>query len=619
MAPSLLLLLLLLAVANALPQCSQVVTCGEHVVQYPFLLNSPESDCSYPGLDLVCESNTELILPINSHRYRVLSIDYQTHTVVVSDAEVDGHAGCPRFHANLTIDATSSWLELTGSDSFITFVYNCREKENVSISLSSFAAELSGCQGYYGNRSYALVDNMELDSYEYGLDCEEAVVVPVLDTRKQAVEDAIGTPQRSVNGSIVDDVVRAGFELIYNANSYECGRCESSGGWCSSWRHNNMHGGMSFTCFCDNGPIEDDRCGRDARRTRMYIIESTSCFLSLCLLILALFLNFKYGFLPCKPKVKPRIESFLQKNGNQHTKRYTYADVKRMTKSFAVKLGQGGFGAVYKGSLSNGCQVAVKMLKDTKGDGEEFMNEVASISRTSHVNVVTLFGFCLEGSKRALIYEYMPNGSLERYGFSNNKDNENTLSWDKLFDIAVGIARGLEYLHRGCNTRIVHFDIKPHNILLDQDFCPKISDFGLAKLCLNKESAISICGARGTIGYIAPEVFSKQFGTVSSKSDVYSYGMMVLEMVGARDKNINVDSEASSQYFPQWIYEHLDEYCISASEINNETTELVRKMIVVGLWCIQVISTDRPTMTRVVEMLEGTTCNLELPPKVLLS
>jgi serine/threonine protein kinase len=142
------------------------------------------------------------------------------------------------------------------------------------------------------------------------------------------------------------------------------------------------------------------------------------------------------------------------------------------------------------------------MLKDTRDDGEEFMNEVASISRTSHVNVVTLLGFCLEGSKRALIYEYMPNGSLERYAFSNNINSENTLSWEKLFDIAIGIARGLEYLHRGCNTRIVHLDIKQDAI---PDFCPKVYDSRLAKLCLNKESAISIGGARGTIGYIAPE------------------------------------------------------------------------------------------------------------------
>jgi serine/threonine protein kinase len=313
-----------------------------------------------------------------------------------------------------------------------------------------------------------------------------------------------------------------------------------------------------------------------------------------------------------------RIESFLHKNGTPYPKRFKYAEVKRITKSFTTKLGQGGFGAVYRGNLSDGRQVAVKMLQASKGDGEEFINEVASIGRTSHINIVSLLGFCIEGSKRALIYEYMPNGSLERYVFNSSSKDAISISWDKLFDIAVGIARGLEYLHRGCSTRIVHFDIKPHNILLDQEFCPKISDFGMAKLCINKESIISTGGARGTIGYIAPEVLSKQFGAVSSKSDVYSYGMMVLDMVGARDKNINV-SESSSQYFPQWIYEHLDDYCVSASETNGEITEIVRKMTVVGLWCIQVTPTNRPTMTRVVEMLEGTTSGLELPPKGLLT
>jgi serine/threonine protein kinase len=339
----------------------------------------------------------------------------------------------------------------------------------------------------------------------------------------------------------------------------------------------------------------------------------------LCLLLFAFWLGYKKYGRKKKSKETARIESFLQKNGTIHPKRYTYVQVKRMTASFAEKLGQGGFGAVYRGSFSDGRQIAVKMLKDYNTDGEDFINEVSSISRTSHVNIVTLIGFCLEGSKRALIYDYMPNGSLERYAFTDDSKGKITLGSEKLFDIAVGIARGLEYLHRGCNTRIVHFDIKPHNILLDQDFCPKISDFGLAKLCLNKESAISIGGARGTIGYIAPEVYSKQFGAVSSKSDVYSYGMMVLEMVGARDKNISANSESSSQYFPQWIYENLDEYCVSASEINGEITETVRKMIVVGLWCIQLSATDRPTMTRVVEMLEGSTSVLELPPKVLFS
>jgi chitinase len=162
----------------------------------------------------------------------------------------------------------------------------------------------------------------------------------------------------------------------------------------------------------------------------------------------------------------PRIESFLQKQGTSHPKRYTYSEVRKMTKSFAHKLGQGGYGAVFRGNLPNGREIAVKMLKDTEGDGEEFMNEVASISRTSHVNIVTLLGFCLQGSKRALVYEYMPNGSIERFTFGNSyAEQQHSLSWVRLFEIVIGVARGLEYLHSGCNTHIVHFDIKRQNIL----------------------------------------------------------------------------------------------------------------------------------------------------------
>jgi len=157
------------------------------------------------------------------------------------------------------------------------------------------------------------------------------------------------------------------------------------------------------------------------------------------------------------------------------------------------------------------------------------------------------------------------------------------------YDIAVGVAQGLKYLHRGCNTRILHFNIKPHNIFLDEDLCPKISDFGLAKICLRKENIVCIFGARGTPGYIAPELFSRNFSGVSHKSDVYSYGMMVLEMVGRRN-NIKVDVDCSSEfYFPHWIYKRLElNQDLGLKCIKNEIDEeMVRKMTVVSLWCIQ--------------------------------
>jgi len=315
------------------------------------------------------------------------------------------------------------------------------------------------------------------------------------------------------------------------------------------------------------------------------------------------------------------IEAFLRNHRAITQKRYKFPEVKKMTNSFKVKIGQGGFGAVYEGKLHTGSRVAVKLLNASKTNGEEFINEVASISKTSHVNIVTLIGFCLEGRKKALIYEFMANGSLDRFIYKRGQRTIVSLSWDNLYQISIGIARGLEYLHRGCNTKILHFDIKPHNILLDENFCPKISDFGLAKLCPRNESTISMSDARGTMGYLAPEMWNRNFGGVSQKSDVYSYGMMLLEMVGGR-KNINVEASRTSEiYFPHLAYKRLESNndVRSDESINTEENEISKRMTIVGLWCIQTLPNDRPTMTRVVDMLEGNMNFLEMPPKPLFS
>jgi len=291
-----------------------------------------------------------------------------------------------------------------------------------------------------------------------------------------------------------------------------------------------------------------------------------------------------------------------------------------MTNNFKVELGQGGYGAVYKGKLSDDSPVAVKILKASKGN-EDFMNEVSSITKTSHVNVVSLLGFCFEGRKKALIYELMSNGSLDKLIYNKRPETIPPLSWETLYQIAKGIARGLEYLHRGCSTRILHFDIKPHNILLDENFCPKISDFGLARLCPKKESIISMSNARGTMGYVAPELWNRNFGGVSHKSDVYSYGMMLLEMVGGR-KNLHVDASHTSRiYFPYWVYKRLDvgSDLRPGEVISPEEDEIAKRMTIVGLWCIQTFPNDRPTMSGVILMLEGKMNSLEIPPKPILS
>ncbi|VAH55226.1 unnamed protein product [Triticum turgidum subsp. durum] len=317
-----------------------------------------------------------------------------------------------------------------------------------------------------------------------------------------------------------------------------------------------------------------------------------------------------------------KVEMFLKTYGTSKPTRYTFSEVKKIAIRFKEKVGQGGFGSVYKGGLPNGVPVAVKMLESSTGEGEEFINEVATIGLIHHANIVRLLGFCSEGRRRALIYEFMPNESLEKYIFPQvSNTSRQPLATNKMLDIALGIARGMEYLHQGCNQRILHFDIKPHNILLDYNFNPKISDFGLAKLCARDQSIVTLTAARGTMGYIAPELYSRNFGGVSYKSDVYSFGMLVLEMVSGRrnsDPSVEYQDEV---YLPEWVYERV----ISGHgweltlEMTAEDKEKMRQLTVVALWCIQWNPKNRPSMTKVVNMLTGRLHNLQIPPKPFVS
>ncbi|KAL8470743.1 hypothetical protein ACS0TY_033345 [Phlomoides rotata] len=399
--------------------------------------------------------------------------------------------------------------------------------------------------------------------------------------------------------------------------SEDCVECFNAGGQCLADNQNEF--------YCK----QYIKKGNMTFRNKYFVGGLITAALASISIILILFIKRKYallrlfGFEKAKSRNEKDIELFLKNNGNLAPKRYKYSDIKKMTKLFRKNLGKGGYGSVYEGKLPDGLPVAVKILDESKGNGEEFMNKVASISKTSHVNIVSLGGFCFEGCKRALIYEFMPNGSLEK--FISNTASQGGLGWQKLFEIALGIARGLEYLHQGCKTRILHFDIKPHNILLDKDFNPRISDFGLARLCPNRSSIVSMMVARGTIGYIAPEVFCRNFGEVSHKSDVYSYGMMVLEMAGGKKNIDRADVDRSSEiYFPAYIYKQLEmngNKGDTPSEIKNEDESQFakRRLMIVGLWCIQTDPKDRPSMTKVVEMLEGKVESLHVPPKPNLS
>ncbi|KAK7305615.1 hypothetical protein VNO77_43521 [Canavalia gladiata] len=315
-----------------------------------------------------------------------------------------------------------------------------------------------------------------------------------------------------------------------------------------------------------------------------------------------------------KPKRVPRGD-ILGATELKGPVNYKYKDLKAATKNFSNenKLGEGGFGTVYKGTLKNGKAVAIKKLvlgKSSKME-DDFEGEVKLISNVHHRNLVRLLGCCSKGQERILVYEYMANSSLDKFLFGNKRGS---LNWKQRCDIILGTARGLAYLHEEFHVSIIHRDIKTGNILLDDDLQPKIADFGLARLLPGDRSHLSTRFA-GTLGYTAPEYAIH--GQLSEKADTYSYGIVVLEIISGQ-KSTDVKDEDDREYLLQraWkAYEretHL-ELVDKEIEANEYDAEEVKKIIEIALLCTQASAATRPTMSEVVVLLKskGLMANLQ--------
>ncbi|KAL2340270.1 hypothetical protein Fmac_008210 [Flemingia macrophylla] len=312
---------------------------------------------------------------------------------------------------------------------------------------------------------------------------------------------------------------------------------------------------------------------------------------------------------PNKQFMTLTMDKFLNDMEKEKPIRFTDQQLRIATDNYSYLLGSGGFGAVYKGSFSNGTIVAVKVLRGSsyKRIDEQFMAEVGTIGKVHHFNLVRLYGFCFESDLRALVYEYMANGALEKYLFHENT----TLSFEKLHEIAVGTARGIAYLHEECQQRIIHYDIKPGNILLDRNFSPKVADFGLAKLCNRDNTHVTMTGGRGTPGYAAPELWMPF--PVTHKCDVYSFGILLFEIIGRR-KHHNINLPESQVWFPMWVWERFDAEKVgelmTACGIEDQNREIAERIVKVALSCVQYRPESRPIMSVVVKMLEG---SVEVP------
>ncbi|KAJ6833443.1 receptor-like serine/threonine-protein kinase SD1-8 [Iris pallida] len=296
---------------------------------------------------------------------------------------------------------------------------------------------------------------------------------------------------------------------------------------------------------------------------------------------------------------------------------FDFGTIEAATDNFSTEneLGVGGFGTVYKGKLGEDKEIAVKRLARTSLQGtDEFMNEVVLIAKLQNRNLVRLLGCCLQGEEKMLIYEYMPNKSLDSFLFDKGKVA--LLDWRTRNRIISGIARGLLYLHHDSIFRIIHRDLKASNILLDEGMNPKISDFGMARLFGGDETDFNTRKVVGTYGYMSPEYAME--GIFSLKSDVFNYGVLVLEIISGKKNRgayafslyLNLVSHAWSLWNEGRILELVDEMMNNDFPLND-----VLRCIKVGLLCIQVDPDDRPLMSSVIVMLGTDVASLPEPKK----
>ncbi|XP_065622040.1 rust resistance kinase Lr10-like isoform X2 [Quercus suber] len=497
-------------------------SCGNiHNISFPFRLKNDPENCGYSKYELSCENN-HTVLSLFERRYYVKEINYNNYTIriVYSGIQKGNYSSTPSYSLNRHNfsqyrSAYTTYLPKidyywisTPELSWSVVWMSCEKPVNSTFYLDASTCNIGNGDQYSSNSS---ISHFKRYRYVKFGRTNATDVVDLCKVEQMFITSWPGNDDRiNISCADVPNELVYGFEL-----SWLTGTCKSH---CRRWSDDD--------CYLDDG--NHVHCIGGFPYIILYFVRGLQLAAKIVLGIPCIIAFFIYKWRRRHLSMYDVVEEFLQSQNSLVPIRYSFSQIRKMAKGFKDKLGEGGYGSVYKGKLQSGHLVAIKMLGKSKANGQEFINEVATIGRIHHKNVVQLIGYCVEGLKRALIYEFMPNSSLDKYIFSQERNI--TLSIEKTYDISLGVARGIEYLHRGCDLQILHFDIKPHNILLDENFTPKISDFGLAKLYPIDDSIVSLTAARGTLGYMAPELFYKNIGGVSYKADVYSFGMLLLEI-----------------------------------------------------------------------------------------
>ncbi|XP_073137262.1 cysteine-rich receptor-like protein kinase 15 [Henckelia pumila] len=352
--------------------------------------------------------------------------------------------------------------------------------------------------------------------------------------------------------------------------------------------------------------------GKKDGNTRTVIIASVSVGVGLIVAVFATILLIKRA----KRKPKQELDQSSRDINIDESLQYDFSEIKDATNNFSLasKLGQGGFGVIYKGTLSNGQDIAVKRLSLDSGQGDvEFKNEVLLVAKLQHKNLVRLLGFSMEGKERLLIYEFVKNRSLDKFLFDPIKQND--LDWENRYKIIWGISKGLLYLHEESRVKIIHRDLKASNILLDGDMNPKIADFGMARLFDADETQANTNKIVGTYGYMSPEY--AMHGQFSAKSDVFSFGVLILEIVSGQQnrslKNGEDMKDLLSVAWKQWRQGTAEDIIDPVLRVVSSNLSDMFRCIHIGLLCVQDNPSDRPTMASVVLMLSSSKISLSAP------
>ncbi|XP_042458165.1 receptor-like serine/threonine-protein kinase SD1-7 [Zingiber officinale] len=587
---------LFLLLSSLQPAASESVTpsyddcapqrCGHQVVSYPFwIIDHQPSYCGPPGFALTCRNDTGVLF------LTVLNINLYVLRIFYSNSSIHFTLGDANDSCTFLLSRnTTGVFPFSASDSnkHIFFLFNCSESDSaIPRSYQNMSCPRFNTRVLFGGE-YDPVRTRSPDP-----NCTVGVLPVMGDSNISA-------------GSNYSALLLAGWMASYTAKS--CSKCAASGGRCG-FDANNTSTSQGSICICPNG-VHLGSCSRiPGNQKRSLVIILTVGTTALLLFGITCYFTWVRHMRLGKTRRLRELRAPDDTIGSDkeviNAPLVDFFSIHKATDNFAAtnKLGEGGFGSVYKGRLEDGQYIAVKRLSENSKQGfEELKNEVKLIVRLQHTNLVRLLGWCVHENEKILIYEYMPNKSLDKYLFDSNLSVQ--LDWHKRFCIIQGIAQGLLYLHRYSRLRVIHRDLKTSNILLDENMNPKISDFGLARIFGESHMEQNTRRLVGTYGYMAPEYGLN--GRFSEKSDVYSFGVIMLEIISSKRNSGSYSMNDSFSLLGYAWHLWAEGRCcelIDPQLIDSFPVFEVEKCIQVGLLCVQDRSTDRPTMDAITIML----------------